>query len=81
MFHQIHLEEEETQALTTIVTPIDTYKYTVIPFSIKTAPSALQRIIEKALRSCVGSLVYIDDVLVVAKIWEELILRSEIVKK
>ena len=52
-----------------------------MPFGIKTAPSAFQRIIDKVLRNCVGALVYIDDVLVVSKNREELILRSEAVKK
>ena len=47
-YHQMPLDEE-SQGLTTIATPIGTFKYTVMPFGIKTAPSAFQMIMDKIL--------------------------------
>ena len=45
-YHQIPVEKE-SQSLTTIITHIGTFKYKVMPFGVKTAPAAFQRIMEK----------------------------------
>ena len=38
-YHQIPLEKN-SQALTTVITHVGTFKYTVMQFGLKTAPSA-----------------------------------------
>ena len=48
------------------MTPFGTYKYEDMPFGIKTAPAAFQRIIEKVVRNFEGTMAYLDDKLVVA---------------
>ena len=65
-FHQIPLDEE-SQGLSTIATPIGTFKYTVMPFRIKTAPSAFQRIMDKILVGRKATLCYLDDILITAQ--------------
>ena len=64
-YHQIKLTKE-SQALTTIVTPMGTYKYTRMPYGIKSAPSAFQRIMTDMLRDHTGVLCYMDDILIAA---------------
>ena len=78
-YHQIPLEED-SQPLTTIVTPFGTYKYKVMPFGIKTAPPAFQRIIEKIVRNSERTMAYLDDILVVANTREELVERTRKVR-
>ena len=56
-YHQIPLAEE-CRPLTTIVTHIGTFQYTVIPFGLKTAPSCFQVIIQRLLKACRETLVY-----------------------
>ena len=41
-YHQVPLSVA-SRSLTTIITNIGTYKFTMIPFGIKSAPSAFQR--------------------------------------
>jgi hypothetical protein len=70
-FNQIPLKEE-SQHLTTIVTSRGMYKYTVMPFGIKSAPSAFQRIMDGILCGLVGTFCYLDDILVAGRNAQEL---------
>ena len=60
-YHQIPLEKN-SQALTTVITHVGTFKYTVMPFGLKTAPSAFQRVMADVLMGyeehCVSSMIY-----------------------
>ena len=79
-YHQILLEKN-SQPLTTVITHVGTFKYTVMPFGLKTAPSAFQRVMADVLMGCEGTLCYLDDILVVAKDQETLRQRVNGVKK
>ena len=74
-YHQIPLDEE-SQGLTAIATSIGTFKYTVMPFGIKTAPSAFQRIMDKILVGCKATLCFLDDILITAQ--DKLTLRERV---
>ena len=65
-YHQIPLEKN-SQASTTVITHVGTFKYTVMPFGLKTAPSAFQRVMADVLMGCEGTLCYLDDILVASK--------------
>ena len=63
------------------MTHIGTFRYTVRPFGIKTAPSAFHRIIDKVVRSCHGTIAYIYDNLVAAATKDEQAKRAAEVQK
>ena len=77
-YYQIRLATE-SRPLTTIITHMGTYMYTRLPFGIKTAPSAFQRLIERILSGTKGVLVYLDDILVAAKNKRDLFHRLNLV--
>lgn len=63
----------ESQEKTAFTTPFGHYEFTVMPFGVKNAPADFQRIMEIALsglqwRSC---LVYIDDILIYSKNFDD----------
>ena len=62
-YNQVKLTRS-SQPLTTIVTHVGTFMYTVMPFGVKTAPSAFQRIMKNSLVGCSKTLCYLDDILV-----------------
>ena len=64
-YHQIPLATE-SQELTTIITHLGTFRYTKMPFGVKSAPSAFQRIMTGMLGNCEGVFNYLDDILVAA---------------
>ena len=64
-YHQVPLAED-SRSLTTVITHIGTYKFTRMPFVIKSAPSVFQRIMSELVGDCSGTLVYLDDILVAA---------------
>ena len=51
-----------------------------MPFGIKSAPSAFQRIMSELLHSCKGTLCYMDDILIAVKDKEELRERVKAVR-
>ena len=65
-YHQIKLDKG-SQPLTTIITHLGTFQYTRMPFGVKSAPSAFQRIINNVLNDQSNILCYLDDILVSAK--------------
>ena len=60
-FHQIVLDEESKE-LTTINTHKGLFKYNRLPFSISTAPSIFQRMLETLLAGIPGVCMYLDDI-------------------
>lgn len=62
-YHQLLLDEN-SQSLTTVNTQLGLFKYTRLPFGVKTAPATFQRIMEQVLRDLPGVQVYLDDILI-----------------
>ena len=62
-YHQIPLREE-CQGLTTVITHLGTFKFKVMPFGLKTAPSAFQRVMKHLVGDMKKVLCYLDDILV-----------------
>lgn len=81
-YHQIEVEQE-SRKFTAFVTPDGHWQYTRVPFGLSNAPAIFQR----AINSVLGNLrhkyilVYIDDILILAKTTEEAIERLEEVLK
>ena len=78
-YQNIRLSEQTSQ-LTTIITHIGTFKYVRMPFGIKSATSAFQRIMDKVLTGTQGVLCYLDDILISAPSREILQSRIDEVK-
>ena len=64
MYHQISLDEE-SQHYVTINTHKGLFEYQRLPFSVTSAPSIIQHLIENLLQGVSSVCVYIDDILVV----------------
>ena len=79
-YYQIRLATE-SRPLTTIITHMGTCMYIRLPFGIKTAPSAFQRLIERILSGIKGVLVYLDDILVTAKNKRDLFHKLNLVQQ
>jgi hypothetical protein len=77
-YHQISIDVK-SQELTTIITHYGTFKYTRMPFGIKSAPSAFQRIMNQVLTGLDKVLVYLDDILIAASSKSELEQRIKVV--
>ena len=65
-FHQIPLSED-SQKLTTFITPFGRYCYTRLPFGITSAPEIFQRRMSEVLAGQEGADAIIDDVLIYGK--------------
>ena len=79
-YHQIKLDER-SQNLTAIIISFGTYKSTRMPFGIKSAPSAFQRIMNQVLAGVKKVLVYLDDILIAAETEAELEENKSLVMK
>ncbi|UYV78302.1 K02A2.6-like, partial [Cordylochernes scorpioides] len=69
-FWQIKLSEE-SQTLTTFITPFGRYKFKRLPFGISSAPEHFQKRISAILRGVNGVICHMDDILIFAKRKEE----------
>lgn len=72
-FHQIILSEK-SRPLTAFTVPTKgLFQYCVLPFGLHSAPASFQRLMEIVLRPLLGSkvFVYLDDILVVTKSYDE----------
>ncbi len=76
-FHQIRLTEE-SQLLTTFITPFGRYGFRRLPFGIATAPEVYQKTMETILRGVEGVICYFDDILIHAETMES---HDEILKQ
>ena len=67
-YHQIRLSDDSTE-LTAFTAPEGHYEFTSMPFGLKDAPSAYQRIINTVLIGLIGRVthVYLDDFIVYGK--------------
>ena len=69
-YQQIELDEE-TRKYTTINTPKGLFQYTRLPFGISSAPAIFQRIMENLLVNVPNISVYLDDILVTGKDFQD----------
>lgn len=76
-YHQIEVEEQHKQRTAFTAGPLGFYEYNRLPFGLSNAPATYQRLMEDILgdlnhRIC---LVYLDDVIVFSKTFEEHLTR------
>ncbi len=70
-FYQVVVEEKDRDK-TCFTCPFGKFRFRRMPFGLTNAPSVFQRLMEKVLVGCESfSKVYIDDILVVSRNWEE----------
>ncbi|XP_069996524.1 uncharacterized protein [Penaeus vannamei] len=69
-YYQVPLSPEAKQ-ITAFVTPNGLYNYCVLPFGLKNAPSSFQRLTGSIIRDLKGVKVYIDDLVVYSRNWED----------
>ncbi len=70
-FYQVAVEEEDRDK-TCFICPFGKFRFVRMPFGLTNAPAVFQRLMEGVLVDCEDfSKVYIDDILVVSKSWEE----------
>ena len=69
-YYQIGLTERAKRILT-IVTPDGLYQFRVMPFGLKTAPAAFQRLMNYVLADLPSVSVYLDDVIIASNTWQE----------
>nr|CAH7764304.1 unnamed protein product [Callosobruchus chinensis] len=69
-FHQIEISEP-SRYITTFITNKGLFRYKRLMFGITCAPEIFQKILERILQSCEGTVNFIDDILVYGKNLEE----------
>nr|XP_027218239.1 uncharacterized protein LOC113810791 [Penaeus vannamei] len=69
-YYQVPLSPKAKQ-ITAFVTPNGLYNYCVLPFGLKNAPSSFQRLTGSIIRDLKGVRVYIDDLVVYSRNWED----------
>nr|CAI5858972.1 unnamed protein product [Callosobruchus analis] len=62
-FHQVEISEE-SRYITTFITSKGLYRYKRLLFGINAAPEIFQKIVEKMLLPCEGTVNFIDDILI-----------------
>ena len=78
-FHLVVVDEADRDK-TAFVCPFGKFRYVRMPFGLTNAPAVFQRTMDLVLRECMGfSRVYIDDVLVVSKCWQDHVVHLECV--
>ena len=80
-YWQIEIEEEDTQKTAFTVGTLGFYEFTRMPFGLCNAPATFQRVMERCmgelnLRDC---LIYLDDVVIFSKTFEEHLQRLDAV--
>ena len=80
-FHQVEIEERHKQRTAFTVGPLGFYEYNRLPMGLCNSPATYQRLMEE----CLGDLnmkiciIYLDDIIIFAKTFEEHMERLEIV--
>lgn len=79
-FHQIAMHPDDRK-YTAFVTPFGLHEWTVMPFGLQGAPATFQKTMDTILASVKYdmALAYLDDVIVYAKEWEEMVHRLDTV--
>ena len=79
-FNQIPIHPDSVEC-TSFITPDSQYEYLAMPFGLRNAPSVFQRAVIKALGELTNSfvVVYMDDVMVIAKDPKEALERLKVV--
>ncbi|XP_068233366.1 uncharacterized protein [Palaemon carinicauda] len=62
---------EESRPLTAFITRDGLYQCRVMPFGLRNAPSCFQRLMNKVLAGISNCVVYLDDIVLFSKAWEE----------
>jgi hypothetical protein len=62
---------ERSKEITAFRTPAGHFEFQVLPFGLKTAPSAFQRCIDQVLSGLSSATPYLDDVIVFSHTWQE----------
>ncbi|XP_068241185.1 uncharacterized protein [Palaemon carinicauda] len=62
---------EESRPLTAFITRDGLYQCRVMPFGLRNAPSCFQRLMNKVLAGISNCVVYLDDIVIFSKTWEE----------
>ncbi|XP_068205297.1 uncharacterized protein [Palaemon carinicauda] len=62
---------EESRPLTAFITRDGLYQCRVMPFGLRNAPSCFQRLMNKVLAGISNCVVYLDDIVIFSKAWEE----------
>ena len=75
--------EEESQNLTAFITPLGLYKWKRLPMGLASAPGAFQNLMELIFSglSYEVALIYLDDVIVFGRNFEEHLKRLELVSQ
>lgn len=81
-FHQIRMKESDIEK-TAFSINNGKYEFTRMPFGLKNAPAIFQRAIDDVLRQYIGKIcyVYIDDVIVFGRTFEEALKNLETIMK
>ena len=76
-YHQVAMKPEDQERTAFSVGPLGFYQYTRMPFGLCNSPSTFQRLMEQVLDglTMIKCAVYIDDIIVFAKIQDELYAR------
>ena len=69
-YYQIPLTDNAKRILT-LATPDGLYQYRVMPFGLKTAPAAFQRLMNNVLCDISGVKVYLNDVVTFSNSWKD----------
>ncbi|GES79037.1 enzymatic polyprotein, putative [Rhizophagus clarus] len=71
-FHQVEIAEEDKEK-TAFICLKGLYEYNVMPFGLKNAPGTFQRLMDEILSEYIGEfvVVYIDDIMIYSKSFEE----------
>ena len=79
-FHQVELEKE-SRPLTAFITGRGLYEFNKVPFGIKQGPACFQRLMNFVLSGLLfqSAMIYLDDILVAGKTFEEMLSRLETV--
>ena len=77
-YYQVELEES-SRKIAAFITPQGLFEYTVMPFGLANAPHTFQRHLNLVLRGIEGVYVYLDDVVITGKTWEDHLKKLKLV--
>lgn len=80
-YYQIEIEPSHKERTAFTVGPLGFFQYNRMPFGLCNAPASFQRLMERILGDCIGKIcvVYLDDILIFSRTFEEHLERLELV--